>query len=74
MDWRQLVLSKGLLWELIQSRQGPQGQRLYSLWVSRSCRAVARRDSATAMSEPVAVGGVSERSEPHPRACVFHTP
>ena len=31
MDWRQLVLSKGVLWELIQSRQGPQGQRLFSL-------------------------------------------
>ena len=31
MDWQQLVLSKGLRWELIQSRQGPQGQRLYPL-------------------------------------------
>ena len=31
MDWQQLVLSKGLGWELIQSRQGPQGQRLFSL-------------------------------------------
>ena len=44
MDLQQLVLSKGLRWELIQSRQGPQGQRLYSLRVSRSCRAVAWRD------------------------------
>jgi hypothetical protein len=44
MDWQQLVLSKGLRWELIQSRQGPQGQRLNSLRVSRSCRAVAWRD------------------------------
>jgi hypothetical protein len=44
MDWRQLVLSKGLRWELIQSRQGPQGQRLFSLRVSRSCRPVAWRD------------------------------
>ena len=44
MDWQQLVLSKGLRWELIQSRQGPPGQRLYSLRVSRSCRAVAWRD------------------------------
>ena len=31
MDWQQLVLSKGLRWELIQSRQSPQGQRLFSL-------------------------------------------
>jgi len=33
-----------LRWELIQSRQGPQGERLYSLRVSRSCRAVAWRE------------------------------
>jgi len=46
MEWQQVVLSKGLRWELIQSRQGPQGQRLYSLRVSRSCRAVAWRDGA----------------------------
>lgn len=44
MDWQQLAVSMGLRWELIQSRQGPQGQRLYSLRVSRSCRAVAWRD------------------------------
>jgi hypothetical protein len=31
MDWQQLVLSKGLRWELILSRQSPQGQRLFSL-------------------------------------------
>ena len=30
-------------WELIQSRQGPSGERLYSLRISRSCRAVAWR-------------------------------
>jgi hypothetical protein len=44
MDWQQLVLSKGLRWELILSRQSPQGQRLFSLRLSRSCRAVAWRD------------------------------
>jgi len=44
MDWLQLQQSKGLRWELIQSRQGPQGERLYSLRVSRSCRAVAWRE------------------------------
>jgi hypothetical protein len=44
MDWQQLLRSKGLHWELIQSRQGPQGQRLCSLRVSRNCRAVAWRD------------------------------
>ena len=45
MDWLQLQQSKGLRWELIQSRQGPQGERLYSLRVSRSCRAVAWREA-----------------------------
>jgi hypothetical protein len=44
MDWQQLVLSKGPRRELIQSSQSPQGQRLFSLRVSRSCRAVAWRD------------------------------
>ena len=28
MSWEQLQSSKGLRWELIQSRQGPAGQRL----------------------------------------------
>lgn len=44
MTWLQLQTSKGLRWELIQSRQGPQAERLYSLRVSRSCRAVAWRE------------------------------
>jgi hypothetical protein len=46
MSWEQLQSSKGLRWELIQSRQAPGGQRLYSLRVSRSCRAVAWRDGS----------------------------
>ena len=44
MDWQQLVLIERPRRELIQSRQGPQGQRLFSLRVSRSCRAVAWLD------------------------------
>ncbi len=44
LDWPQLHASKGLRWELIQSRSGPNGERLYSLRISRSCRAVALRD------------------------------
>ena len=46
MSWEQLHSSKGLCWELIQSRQGPAGERLYSLRISRSCRAVAWRDGS----------------------------
>ena len=44
MTWEQIQTSKGLRWELIQSRQGPDGQRLYSMRISQSCRAVAWRD------------------------------
>ena len=44
MSWEPLQGSKGLRWELIQSRRGPAGERLYSLRISRSCRAVAWRD------------------------------
>ena len=44
MSWEQLHRSKGMRWELIQSRQGPSGERLYSLRISRSCRAVAWRN------------------------------
>ena len=44
MSWEQLHGSKGLRWELIQSRRGPAGERLHSLRISRSCRAVAWRD------------------------------
>lgn len=43
MTWEQVQASKGLHWELIQSRQGPNDQRLYSLRISRGCRAVAWR-------------------------------
>ncbi len=46
MSWEQLQSSKGLRWELIQSRQGSSGERLYSLRISRSCRAVAWRDGS----------------------------
>lgn len=46
ISWEQLQSSKGLRWELIQSRQGPVGQRLYSLRISRSCRAVAWREGS----------------------------
>ena len=44
ISWEQLQSSKGLRWELIQSRQGPAGQRLFSLRITRSCRAVAWRN------------------------------
>lgn len=46
MTWRQVYADSGLKWETIHSRQGPNGQRLYSLRVSQAFRAVAYRDGA----------------------------
>ena len=43
---KTLRLLQAMSWELIQSRQGPAGERLYSLRISRSCRAVAWRDGS----------------------------
>jgi hypothetical protein len=43
LDWRQLQSSKGLRYELIQSRSGPNGERLHSLRISRKVRAVVWR-------------------------------
>lgn len=44
LDWNALYKDKGLHWELIQSRLGPQGQRIYSLRITKKSRAVACRD------------------------------
>ena len=44
MSLEQIQVSKGLHWELIQSKQGASGERLYSLRISRTCRAVAFRE------------------------------
>ena len=44
MTWRQVYADSGLKWEAIHSRQGPGGQRLYSLRVSQAFRAVSYRD------------------------------
>jgi hypothetical protein len=44
MTWRQVYADSGLKWEAIHSRQGPNGQRLYSFRISQAFRAVAYRD------------------------------
>jgi hypothetical protein len=44
LDWNQLYSDRGLRWELIESRTGPEDRRLYSLRITRKCRAVAYRD------------------------------
>lgn len=44
MTWQQLYRDSGLKWETIHSRQGPNGQRLYSFRISQTFRAVAYRE------------------------------
>jgi len=44
LSWDEVYRDPGLKWELIVSRRGPQGERLYSLRISQSFRAVAYRD------------------------------
>jgi hypothetical protein len=44
LNWSELYADKGLRWELIQSKAGPDGKRLYTLRVSGMFRAVVCRD------------------------------
>lgn len=44
LRWSQVYQDRGLKWELIHSRSGSDGRRLYSLRVSQGFRAVAYRD------------------------------
>jgi len=44
MSWEQVYQDSGLNWELIDSRVGPSGQRLYSFRVGKGFRVVALRD------------------------------
>lgn len=46
LSWTQLYQDKGLRWERIHSRRGPDGAALYSLRITRKCRAVALRSDA----------------------------
>ncbi len=44
LGWQQLCTDRGLRWEAIQSRLGPGNQRIYSLRITRSVRAMAYRE------------------------------
>ena len=44
MTWEQIYRDRGLRWEAILSQSGPQGQRIYSLRVTKKVRALALRD------------------------------
>lgn len=43
LNQSQVYRDQGLKWELIHSRTGPNGQRLYSFRISQGFRAVAYR-------------------------------
>lgn len=43
MSWNQVYRDKGLRWEAILSRTGPDSSRLYSLRISQGHRAVGYR-------------------------------
>ena len=43
MEWNEIYRDRGLRWELIQSRTGVRGEKLYSIRISQKIRAVVRR-------------------------------
>ena len=44
MTWRQVYTNPGLNWEVISSRLGPHGIKLYSFRISKGFRGVAFRE------------------------------
>lgn len=44
LSWADIYKDKGLHWELIQSKTGPDNQRLYTIRVSKKFRAVVYRE------------------------------
>ena len=44
MTWNQVYQDRGLRWEVIHSRFGPHGGRLYSFRISQGFRGLAYRD------------------------------
>ena len=44
LRWAQVYQDRGLRWEAIHSRSGPDGHRLYSLRINQGFRAVAYQD------------------------------
>ena len=43
MNWESVYRDKGLRWEMIQSRRGSDGGRLYTIRITAKVRAVVRR-------------------------------
>jgi hypothetical protein len=47
LDWQQVYQDRGLRWEAIKSLAGPNGERTYTIRVTRRIRAVCYRDGNT---------------------------
>ena len=45
MTWQQVYSDYGLKWEIILSKKGPSGNKLYSFRVGKGFRGVAYRDT-----------------------------
>ena len=46
MTWQQIYTDRGLKWEVIYSRSGPNGARLYSFRIGKGFRGVAYREES----------------------------
>ncbi|RIK71994.1 hypothetical protein DCC62_20930 [candidate division KSB1 bacterium] len=46
MTWNQVYQDRGLKWELVYSRTGPSGARLYSFRLGKGFRGIAYRDGS----------------------------
>jgi len=46
MTWQQIYDDRGLKWEIITSRSGPHGARLYSFRIGKGFRGVAYREKS----------------------------
>lgn len=46
MTWQQIYDDRGLKWEVIYSRSGPHGARLYSFRIGKGFRGIAYREKA----------------------------
>ncbi|MHB8482306.1 MAG: hypothetical protein ACYDBV_06185 [Nitrospiria bacterium] len=44
LSWVDIYKDKGLRWELVQSRTGPHGQRLYTIRISQGFRSLVYRE------------------------------
>lgn len=45
MTWEQMYSNRGLKWEKVLSRTGPNGESLYTIRITQSCRCVVKRDA-----------------------------